>query len=66
MAFELRNGGRAIATFENSEEALAEVRALLKADPDADPEVLDTATGRAFEPAASKRWRDHLANNVGF
>ncbi len=66
MAYELRNGGKAVGTFESSEKALEQARVLLRSDPDADPDILDTATGRAFEPAASKRWREHLANNVGF
>ncbi len=66
MAYELRNGNESLGTFDSSEAALEAVRTLLKSNPDADPEILDTSTGRAFEPAASKRWREHLANNVGY
>ena len=42
------------------------IRALIKMDCDIELEVLDTRTGRAFEVAASIRWREELANKIGF
>lgn len=66
MAYEIRMEGKPAETFESSEAALDRVREILASDPDADPEVIDSKTGRAFEPAASKRWREHLANKVGY
>ena len=66
MPFEVRMEGKAVGTFDTSEEALERVRAAVKDHPDCEPEIIDTATGRAFEPAASKSWREHLANNVGY
>jgi hypothetical protein len=38
----------------------------MKPNPDCEPEVLDTHTGRPFEPAASIIWRDELANKIVF
>ena len=66
MPYEVRMEGKAVGTFETSEEALDHVRAAVKERPDCEPEIIDTATGQAFEPAASTSWREHLANNVGY
>ncbi len=66
MPYEVRIDSQATGTFDTSEEALDHVRAAVKQRPDCEPEIIDTATGRAFEPAASKSWREHLANNVGY
>ena len=48
MSYELRNNGRSLGTFDRPEDALAQVRVMMKRDPDSEPEVLDTHTGRAF------------------
>ena len=66
MAYELRVHGTIREVYNNPEDALDRVRALMKVDCDIEPEVLDTRTGRAFEPAASIRWREELAEKVGF
>ncbi len=66
MPFELRIDKRSVATFDSSEDALTRAREAVQARPDCEPEIIDTATGRAFEPAASQRWRDELANKVGY
>ncbi|MBV8096362.1 MAG: hypothetical protein JOY71_03640 [Acetobacteraceae bacterium] len=66
MGYELRNNGRRLGTFDRPEDALAQVRVMMKRDPDCEPEVLDAHTGRAFEPAASINWRDELANTIVF
>ena len=66
MGYELRNNGRRLGIFDRPEEALAQVRVLMKRDPDCEPEVLETHTGRAFEPAASITWREELANKIAF
>ncbi|MBV8590461.1 MAG: hypothetical protein JO212_10460 [Acetobacteraceae bacterium] len=66
MGYELRNNGRRVRIFDRPEEALAQVRVMMRRDPDCEPEVLDTHTGQAFEPAASISWRDELANKITF
>ena len=66
MAYELRVNGRIKEFYKHPEEALDRVRALIRMDCDIEPEVLDTRTGRAFEVAASIRWREELANKIGF
>jgi hypothetical protein len=66
MAYELRVNGTIREFYKHPEEALERVRALIKMDCDIEPEVLDTRTGRAFEVAASIRWREELANKIGF
>ncbi len=66
MAYELRIDRQPAGTFERSEDAVARVRQALKNRPDCEPEIIDTATGKPFAPAASRGWREHLANEVGF
>jgi hypothetical protein len=41
-------------------------RAMLEADADKQPEVLDAETGQAVAPGASEGSRDDLARKVGF
>ena len=66
MAYEVRLEGQLPEIFVTTEAALQRVRSILRSQPDADPEILDTRTGRAFEPAASKRWREELARAIGY
>ena len=66
MGYELRVNGLPAAVYSDPEDALDRVRTLMKSDCDLEPEIIDTRTGRAFEPAASIRWREELANKVGF
>ena len=66
MAYELRVNGAIREVYKNPEDALDRVRDLMKLDCDIEPEILDTRTGRAFEPAASIRCREELANKIGF
>jgi hypothetical protein len=66
MPYELYIDKRLTGRFDSSEEALEHAREAVKSRSDCEPEIIDTATGRAFEPAASQRWRDDLANKVGF
>jgi len=66
MGYELRIDGRLTAIYASPEHALDRVRVLMKSNCDLEPEVLDTRTGRAFEPAASIRWREELATKIGF
>ena len=66
MRYELHIDKAHVGTFDSSEEALARAREALKARPDCEPEILDADTGKAFEPAASTRWRDELSNKVGY
>ena len=58
--YELRLNGRPVGQYEEPEAALARVRLICAVDPDVEPEIMDTRTGRAFEIAASLRWRDEL------
>ena len=66
MAYELHIDKKLVGTFDSSEEALAQAREAVKTQPDCEPEILDSETGRAFGPAASQRWRDELSNKVGY
>ncbi len=59
--YELRINGRPVAIYSEEAEALSRVRLLTNIDVDCEIEVIDTRTGRAFEVAASVRWRDELA-----
>ncbi len=61
MAYELRIDGKTTATLDSAEAAVEAARAALQDRPDCEPEVFDTTTGKAFEPYASKGWREHLA-----
>ncbi|MDR3536638.1 MAG: hypothetical protein P4L71_09075 [Acetobacteraceae bacterium] len=66
MADELRLDRTDVQTFETTDQALAAARAAVQSRPESAPEIRDTATGEPFAPAASKAWRDHLAEEVGF
>ncbi len=66
MAFELHVDQRHVATFATLDEALARARETLLSNPDAEPEILDSETKRAVEPASSSRWREELSRKVGF
>ena len=58
--YELRLNGRPVGRYDEPETALARIRLLSAIDPDIEPEIMDTRTGRAFEIAASIRWREEL------
>jgi hypothetical protein len=66
MSYELRVNGNPVEVYKRPEDALARVRVWLRADPDSEPEVRDTKTGRAIGPAASIRWREEMATRIGF
>jgi hypothetical protein len=66
MTYELRIGGVPKAQFGTEEAAVAAARDVIRENADADVEIFDLTTGRACAPGASKRWRDELANRVGF
>jgi hypothetical protein len=56
----LRLNGRSVGRYDDAETALERVRLFTVIDPDVEPEIMDTRTGRAFEVAASLRWREEL------
>lgn len=62
--YELRLNGKPVGRYDDAETALARVRLVCAFDPDIEPEVMDTRTGRAFEIAASLRWRDELKERM--
>jgi hypothetical protein len=66
MPFMLRINGRDCGTFPTEDEAVARAREVVRDTPDAEPEIIDTETGRAAAPAASESRRDDLANKVGY
>ena len=63
--YELRVSGRVYGEYRTLDEALQRVRAAVRLDPDLDPEIIDRRTGRACMVAASKRWRDEIAEILG-
>ena len=66
MPYELRLPGHPPAIFETEPEAVEAAKQALADDPDAEPEVFDTATGKPSAPGASKAWREDLKKRVGF
>jgi non-canonical (house-cleaning) NTP pyrophosphatase len=66
MGYELRFNGRPFGVFETQEAALQRAREALRDQPDLQPEIINTETGRASMPAGSKRWQDELASKTGF
>ncbi len=66
MAYELHVDRNHVATFQSLDEALARAREMLLSKPDCEPEILDSETKRAVEPASSRRWREELSQKVGF
>ena len=64
--FELRLPGKPPVTYATEEEAVAAASAALRSDPNAEPEVLDQATGEPAAPGASRSERDDLARKVGY
>jgi hypothetical protein len=66
MAYELRANGRTAQTFDTEDAAVAGARELIRTQPDSDPEIWDTTTGKPAAPAASKSWREDPARKVGF
>ncbi len=66
MAFEVRVNGECIGVFPSQEAAIEQVRQVVLAQPDSEPEILDSETGRGVLPASSLRWREHLAKQVGY
>ena len=66
MRYKVRINKRPVARFATSEEALARVRQELRGQPDCEPEIFDAETGKPFEPAASRGWREQLAKEVGY
>lgn len=66
MPFQLRHAGRDPVTFETEPEAVAAARQLILDDPDAEPDIIDIATGKPGAPGATKEWREELTKRVGF
>ncbi|HST75982.1 MAG TPA: hypothetical protein VLJ20_11470 [Acetobacteraceae bacterium] len=64
MAYEVRIDSKPVGTFDDTEAALDRVRDEIGRRPDCEPEIIDTSTGRAFEPASSKGWREHLTKTI--
>jgi hypothetical protein len=63
--YELRINGRSYGEYETLDEALRRAKAAIILDADLDPEIIDRRTGRACMIAASKRWRDEIAERLG-
>ena len=53
MRYELRAAGKPPVTFETAAEAITAAKAATRADPDAEPEVIDLAMGEPDTPGAS-------------
>ena len=64
--FELRLPGQPAQVFDTEEAAVAAASAAIRQDADAEPEVVDQATGQAAAPGASKADREGLAHKVGY
>ncbi len=66
MGYERRLDHTDVQTSETADQAVAAARAAVWSRPESEPEIRDTATGKPFAPAASKAWRDQLAEKVRF
>ena len=66
MRYEVRVDNASIGVFATADEALERVRQALDENPDHEPEIIDMATGRAFEPASTIEDREDLATKIGF
>ena len=66
MPYELRVPGRKPIAYDTEPEAVAAARQCLREDAEAEPEVIDLATGKPCAPGASAAWREELRRNVGF
>ena len=62
---ELRSDGRSIGLFVRLEDALDQVRAMMKVNPDCEPELVDARTGQPLGPLAAIDWRGELAKSIG-
>ena len=65
LHYEFRINGRVCGEYQTLEEALQCARAAIVLDADLDPEIIDRRSGRACMIAASKRWRDEIAELLG-
>ena len=65
LYYEFRINGRVCGEYQTLAEALKRARAAIILDADLDPEIIDRRTGRACMIAASKRWRDEIAELLG-
>lgn len=66
MPYELHIGRRHLATFPTLDEALARAREVMREQPNAEPEILDSETKRAVDPGSSRQWREDLSNKIGY
>jgi hypothetical protein len=66
MPYELRVPGAPPQRFETEQDAVEAAKQLLQGDLDAEPEIIDLATGKPAAPGASRNWREELKNRVGF
>lgn len=66
MSYDLHIDKKHVATCATLEEAQTRAREAMHGRPDCEVEILDPVTKRAVEPASSTRWRDELANKVGY
>ena len=66
MAFELRINGRNCGTFPTQAAAVARASEIVRETPDIEPEIIDTETGHAAAPGASKAAREDLAKKIGY
>jgi hypothetical protein len=66
MPYELRAPGAQARQFQTEQDAVDAAKQLLQQDPNAEPEIIDLATGKPAAPGASRNWREELRNRVGF
>ncbi len=65
MAYELRVAGTT-KQFDSEAEAVEAAKQAFRDDPNAEPEIIDLATGNPAAPGASREWRDELKSKAGF
>ncbi len=66
MPYEIWIGGQSQGVFATEAEAVARAREVVRATPDAEPEIIDTETDRAAAPGGTKGDREDLAKKIGY
>ncbi len=64
--FEVQLNGATIGRYDTEPDAIDCVRQLLGQNPNGEPEIFDTQTGKPITPGASRGWREHLSKQIGY
>jgi hypothetical protein len=66
MPYEVRVNGRTVAIHERQRDALAHVKQLVEGDASLETEIVNSETGKAAAPGATREDRENLAKKIGY